>query len=637
MFFYGEGVNFPYTSIYDDYVIEGWYLDEDFETKAEIPFFMPAENLMLYAKTEDKNLYIERQSALLLNEESVFLIIDIYHESFPNPIETHTYRKNDGEVSMSHNYFNGLSYDYESVYLSEVYNGTYHAKSYFPGCQKKEAYDASYLENDYYHQKAMVIASLFSDMTKFDQDGNIYILKDQYMLELTKAYHGNNQDTVLLENVTLELEIDLFMKTHIKVSFTDLKYHYDVLYDFRSIGSTQTFFDEPNICMMDDRQGVTDDKIKLGMLLYDNYPSKQVKEFITNYIEFINSEGGIHGRSIELISYEFLYGQNDLVTYTRKLMLEDQVFAIIMSDLMFANSEVTELLSLYEDFPILGIENVLNYPPNMELSDQVFFTNPSYKDDGLMALLRALTSDIYKDEDNEPLSENDRIAIIHSGFSSITATADFQNFIYEYDITPKFEMFRFTSITNLAIDEIMREVEDFNPASIVLYLYSFEIPKVLLWMEQHDFHVPVFLTTIGTELSSTLLDQLSMPIYMNEDISIYNLDGTYTTSYLSYQNLMSSMGYTPVTRPSLDLYQTLHAIFYDLLFEVGDDLSHETLWTYLHTETIDLYFGGELKLSKPYRRSNFDISYLLTTYENGKWIIVDDYRFIDDLAIELNS
>lgn len=79
--------------------------------------------------------------------------------------------------------------------------------------------------------------------------------------------------------------------------------------------------------------GVTEITIKVGMSSPFSGPSGayglDMKEVISAYFDQVNKNGGIHGRTLELVALDDGYETERTVANTRKLIEEDKVFALL--------------------------------------------------------------------------------------------------------------------------------------------------------------------------------------------------------------------------------------------------------------------------------------------------------------------
>ena len=79
--------------------------------------------------------------------------------------------------------------------------------------------------------------------------------------------------------------------------------------------------------------GVTKDTIKLGTTQPLTGPAapgySKISKAMTAWFEHVNAEGGIHGRKVELIVEDDGYNPTNTAAKTRKLVLQDKVFALV--------------------------------------------------------------------------------------------------------------------------------------------------------------------------------------------------------------------------------------------------------------------------------------------------------------------
>lgn len=83
-----------------------------------------------------------------------------------------------------------------------------------------------------------------------------------------------------------------------------------------------------------DRTGVTDTEVKLGQSMAYSGPASaysMIGKTYAGYFEMVNERGGIHGRRINLLSLDDGYSPPKTVEVTRRLVEQDEVFAIFGS------------------------------------------------------------------------------------------------------------------------------------------------------------------------------------------------------------------------------------------------------------------------------------------------------------------
>jgi len=117
-------------------------------------------------------------------------------------------------------------------------------------------------------------------------------------------------------------------------------------------------------------QGVTDTKILLGSSLalkgHASFLGSQTLRGAMCYLNHVNSEGGVHGRTIEVIAHDDSYDPLMCLTNTQRLIIDDQVFALFC---YVGTPTTVRILPLVEEahIPLLGMftgANALRDPFN---------------------------------------------------------------------------------------------------------------------------------------------------------------------------------------------------------------------------------------------------------------------------------
>ncbi|MDY0350590.1 MAG: ABC transporter substrate-binding protein [Desulfobulbaceae bacterium] len=104
--------------------------------------------------------------------------------------------------------------------------------------------------------------------------------------------------------------------------------------------------------------GVTDTEIVLGSSLalegHAGYLGTQTLHGALAYINFINEQGGIHGRKIRVIAYDDGYDPPRCVANTRRLINEDRVFALFSYVGTPTSVKIIPIVE-EEEIPLLGL------------------------------------------------------------------------------------------------------------------------------------------------------------------------------------------------------------------------------------------------------------------------------------------
>ncbi len=116
--------------------------------------------------------------------------------------------------------------------------------------------------------------------------------------------------------------------------------------------------------------GVSDTEILLGSSLalqgHASFLGRQTFRGYQCYLEHVNAQGGIHGRTIRVIAYDDSYDPPQCLANTQRLIVEDQVFALFS---YVGTPTTVKILPLVEEarIPLLGMftgANALREPLN---------------------------------------------------------------------------------------------------------------------------------------------------------------------------------------------------------------------------------------------------------------------------------
>jgi ABC-type branched-subunit amino acid transport system substrate-binding protein len=128
---------------------------------------------------------------------------------------------------------------------------------------------------------------------------------------------------------------------------------------------------------------VTGDTILLGQTAAQsgpNAPTGEAKWGLDAYLKSVNARGGVHGKKLGLISYDDSYQPAQTTALVKKLVYQDQVFAIVGSIGSPTNAAVYKVLNSSK-VPLLGMGSgsPIFYQPTLEY---VFPAWPLYTTDG---------------------------------------------------------------------------------------------------------------------------------------------------------------------------------------------------------------------------------------------------------------
>lgn len=102
-------------------------------------------------------------------------------------------------------------------------------------------------------------------------------------------------------------------------------------------------------------RGVTDDEIIIGNIVAHSGPAAiygQIAQGIETYIDYVNENGGVHGRQIKFISYDGEYTPSVEMQQAQRLVEEDGVFLMLGNDCTPCN---IALMDYYEKNEVINL------------------------------------------------------------------------------------------------------------------------------------------------------------------------------------------------------------------------------------------------------------------------------------------
>lgn len=128
---------------------------------------------------------------------------------------------------------------------------------------------------------------------------------------------------------------------------------------------------------------VTGDTILLGQTAAQsgpNAPTGEAKFGLEAYIQMVNAKGGVKGKKLKLVSYDDAYQPAQTTALVKKLVYQDQVFAMVGSIGSPTNAAVYKMLdSVHVPMMGMGTGSPIFYQPTMKY---VFPSWPLYTTDG---------------------------------------------------------------------------------------------------------------------------------------------------------------------------------------------------------------------------------------------------------------
>ncbi|TNF09379.1 MAG: hypothetical protein EP317_00915 [Bacillota bacterium] len=282
-------------------------------------------------------------------------------------------------------------------------------------------------------------------------------------------------------------------------------------------------------CQNDDTiivQGVTDTEILVGNTAATSGAFAGVGIPFNNglqaYFEYINEQGGINGRMIRFVTYDDGFDATQGLTYTKKLVEEDKVFALVGH---FGTPTVGATVDYIQDIgvPMVYAATGINalYFEESPLNP-VMAVQPIYKTDGRIMTARALNEALFGTNFDAKLGATDKVGVLHTttddGMSlkaGIETEAEFSgvasNFIYK----------SFAAADTAALDAAVLQLKDAGVKAVIVASNQAPFKAAVRSLQTNALHVPTFTSYVNADATSidTTIDY-SFDIYANAWVDI---------------------------------------------------------------------------------------------------------------------
>lgn len=303
-------------------------------------------------------------------------------------------------------------------------------------------------------------------------------------------------------------------------------------------------------------RGVTDDEIIIGNIVAHTGPQAiygQIAQGAEVYFDYINEQGGVHGRKINFISYDGEYQPAVQVQQAQRLVEEENVFLILASDCTPCHTATRDY---FEE------QNVMNIMPSTG-GDQ--FNNPpnDYYFGSSIANYRIEAKVFYDYAVND--LDAKRIAVVYQnddfGKEGFEATKEVRD---QYDAEVVIEV-----PTIASDDDFVTEAQKVKDADVdTIIMIATPNPAAKLKQELHK----IGLTDVNYIVSSVGANDLSLYDLAGEDI----WEGTYSAGTIPMPD-------SPEVKKDevMDRYVELYTAVYP-----NENYSGVPQWGYAAAETL---------------------------------------------------
>jgi len=598
---YMETLTLP-TTYKEGYVFKGWYMESepDYLLNGDTMITMTGGTLIAsYEKDYESELL--NMLNRIKEADSISLFSISTKDIYPSYIKVEHVAKDGDLYYVSYQEESDIFYQYADMTNEKLYMQF----DYYPDFFVDKSQSAYANLGPHYYEQAMKLVSPNLNMSWFDVVDGKFVLRDLMLYSYQQTYTKHNHPLTLISDVTYEV-LDDKLVVSIHSFYGDGS---KTVFEYEMINETivelpDDIYEAPLI------QGIENNHMKLGYLHPGDLNSFARLQSLNAYINRINLNGGIHGMTFEIVSYSHQNSKSLSIESMRKLLFEDQVYGLIMSDLSKAFPEMMELLSIIPNFPILGYQNVDPYASFFPFAENIYPMTFNYRDEVKVLLHHALNLAVFGPLGNELLNESDGIGVIYDVSYGFTITEILHELRY-LDLNDRVTIHQFIQEPlEVTIQYVIDRFKDQDLKIIFMYTSLFSTDDILLALEENDIHVPVFLSSLAGNYDKSLANNLSFPVYTIQNDHIYDDLGEETDSYQAFKEMMNDDIHL-YTGVSIEAYQYYQPIF-ESIFKNLSSYAYTDLMDYINTHEIETPFGGIID----YRDQKREVSFAL--YQIGE-------------------
>jgi len=296
-------------------------------------------------------------------------------------------------------------------------------------------------------------------------------------------------------------------------------------------------------------QGVTDTTITVGNTAATSgglaFVGLPFNAGIEAYFEYVNDNGGVNGRTIEFVHYDDGFDQATGISYTKRLVEEDEVFALVGH---FGTPTVSGTLDYINEvgvpmvYAATGI-NGLYFESSP--SNPILAVQPIYKTDGRIMTARALFEDVYGTNSDQALAADAKIGVLHTTTDdgvSIKEGIEVEAALAGREDDFVYKSFAADNIANLttAITELKTE----GVSSVIIASNQAPFKAALAQLEAESLHVPVFTSYVNADATSVdNATSYSFDIYANAWLDVTSTEGA--ADSVEFATILTAAGYGP--------------------------------------------------------------------------------------------
>lgn len=354
-------------------------------------------------------------------------------------------------------------------------------------------------------------------------------------------------------------------------------------------------------------QGVTSTTIKIGNTAAVSGAFAVVGIPFNNGIRAaiakFNADGGFNGRTIEFITYDDAFNAENGITYTKRLVEEDNIFALVGH---FGTPTVGATINYIQEtgipmvYAATGINSLYfqSTPGNPVMAVQ-----PIYLTDGRIMTARLLNESVYGALGDQKLPANAKVGVLHTTDDaglSIKAGIELEAMFNGKNSDFIYKSFAADQLANL--DTAINDLLAAGVQAIVIAANQAPFKVAVGALNDAGSEVPVFTSYVSANADSVdKTINYSFDMYANAWLDIVDPNGQYGLSdaYWAFATDMTTAGYPEHSANAYAMAGYIAAsIFIEGIKRVGTNvLTWETYIQAMESAPINVPMGGFVDFS----------------------------------------
>lgn len=358
-------------------------------------------------------------------------------------------------------------------------------------------------------------------------------------------------------------------------------------------------------------QGVTDTTVTVGNTAVTSgalsFVGLPFNAGMQAYFDKINDAGGVGGRTIEFISYDDGFDATAGLTYTKKLVEEDEIFALVGhfgTPTVGATIDYIQEVGVPMVYAATGI-NSLYFETDEGLGNPVMAVQPIYKTDGRIMTARALNESLFGDDSDEQLAASAKVGVLYTTTDDgVSMKAGIEIQAAQEDRTDDFIYKSFSSADTSALDAAVLDLQLAGVGAVIVASNQAPFKAAVGSLQAAGLKVPVFTSYVNADATSVdPTVTYDFPMYANAWLDISDPDGVsgFSNAYWTFANdMIAADSETTYAANAFAMAGYIAAsIFVEGLMRVGDDLlTWETYIDAMESAPIDVPMGGTVDFTE---------------------------------------